>query len=123
MTNKGIIKAANSRRGHKLLTQKLLERFKYLGKQDHPQAIVIAKYFHPLSQWTWYATHYDEAEEMFFGLVTGFENELGYFSLHDINGLVNGIPFERDLYWNEVMLKDLQLELERIKRSEMTMFL
>ena len=33
----------------------------------------------PASDWTWYATEYD-GEDLFFGLVSGFEVELGYFS-------------------------------------------
>ena len=33
--------------------------------------IVYAKYFHPLSSWTWYATEYDPDEGLFFGFVDG----------------------------------------------------
>ena len=102
---------AESRRGHPLLTQELKDRFRELGPQDHPRAIVVAKYFHPFSDWTWYATAYDPKDELFFGLVHGMYTELGYFGLHDLKGLINGLPFERDLHWNECILSDLQAML------------
>jgi hypothetical protein len=31
------------------------------------------------SSWTWYSTEFD-GEDLFFGLVVGFETELGYFN-------------------------------------------
>jgi len=40
--------------------------------------LVRVRYFHPLSGWEWYALEYD-GERTFFGLVRGFEEELGYF--------------------------------------------
>src|SRR5947207_2515957 len=51
------------------------------------------------SQWTWFASEYDPSRRLFFGLVIGFEAELGYFSLDELEeargGL--GLPIERDL--------------------------
>ncbi len=37
--------------------------------------IVYAKYFHPASTWTWYATQYDSGDGLLCGLVSGFEKE------------------------------------------------
>ena len=65
---------------------------------DDPKA--IAKFFTPDSNWTWYATEFDGVDT-FFGLVDGFEQELGYFSLkelEDIRGPL-GLLVERDMHF------------------------
>lgn len=88
----------------KLLTKALLDRFAKVGRQEAKgeDAVVIAKFFHPLSNWTWYATEYDPQERLFFGIVRGFETEWGYFSLDDLEQLVmKGLRMERDLYFGE----------------------
>ena len=56
-----------------------------LGSQDGTdlEANIIVKYFHPMSNWRWYATEYDPKDKMFFGLVSGFDNEWGYFSFKE----------------------------------------
>ncbi len=66
------------------------------------QAPVVLKLFDPCSPWTWYATEYDPEERVFFGFVVGHEEELGYFSLDELQSVKNslGLPLERDLYWN-----------------------
>jgi len=63
-------------------------------------APIIVKFFTPTSNWTWYATEFD-GEDLFFGLVVGFEKEFGYFSLAELE-LVHGpygVSIERDLYF------------------------
>lgn len=91
----------------KLLTKAMEQRFKKLGKQDIPDPVVVAKFFHPLSNWTWFATAYDPEDRNFFGMVHGFEKELGYFNLDELLGLrVKGLPVERDLYFREQKLSE-----------------
>jgi hypothetical protein len=95
----------------KLLTPELLERFREIGRQEEAKdPLVIAKFFRPDAGWTWYATEYDEAEEMFFGLVVGFEAELGYFSLAELESARGGLglPVERDLYFSERPLSQVR---------------
>ena len=72
----------------KLLTKELEQRFAQLGRQDYDHAIVVAKFFTPDSTWVWYATEYDPETRDFFGLVKGFEIELGYFSLSEFHLLM-----------------------------------
>lgn len=68
------------------------------GKGD--AAIVYAKFFHPASSWTWYATEYDPESRTFFGLVNGDDIELGYFGLDEFMSLmVRGLAMERDTSW------------------------
>jgi hypothetical protein len=38
----------------------------------------------PLMDWVWYPTEYDAEERHFFGLVSGWELELGYFALEEL---------------------------------------
>jgi hypothetical protein len=93
----------------KLLTKELEARFAEVGRQeDVSDPIVVAKFFHPMSHWTWYATEYDPAERTFFGLVYGFEREWGSFSLTEMEEVnVHGLGVERDLYWQEKPVSQL----------------
>jgi hypothetical protein len=96
----------------KLLTKAILERFAAVGSQDGKgkEALVIAKFFSPWSSWTWYATEYDPERKEFFGLVVGFESELGYFSLDELENTKGplGMRIERDLYFKETTLLELE---------------
>ena len=56
----------------------------YSNEEQGIEAKAPVKYFHALSGWTWYASEYDPENERFFGLVNGFELELGYFSLREL---------------------------------------
>ena len=92
----------------KLLTKELLKKLPLLGateKVADPTAIV--KFFTPDSNWTWYATEYD-GEDTFFGLVDGFEKELGYFSLSELKSVrgMLGLPIERDRWFNPKPLSE-----------------
>ncbi|MEZ4536965.1 MAG: DUF2958 domain-containing protein [Cyanobacteriota/Melainabacteria group bacterium] len=92
----------DAKRGHQLLPDSLRKTLPALyTTQDEEDPIVHIKFFHPLTQWTWYATEFD-GKDLFFGLVIGHESELGYFSLSELEGIgANGrtLPIERDLYF------------------------
>jgi hypothetical protein len=64
-----------------------LERLKELpaiySTEKQKNAVVHLAFFHPGSDWRWYATEFD-GEDTFFGLVVGFETELGYFSKSEL---------------------------------------
>jgi len=62
--------------------------------------MVPVKFFQPWGSWTWYATEFD-GDDIFFGLVDGFEEELGYFSLAEMRSVVGpfGLRIERDILW------------------------
>lgn len=86
----------------KLLTQEIRKSFPEFGSTDGmgDDAPVIAKFFTPDSNWTWYATEFD-GENEFFGLVCGLEKELGYFSLEELESVHGpmGLAIERDLHF------------------------
>ena len=78
------------------------------GEKLGLDAIPQVKFFTPDSNWTWYASEFD-GEDIFFGLVSGFEVELGYFShmeLKEVKGPL-GLPIERDLHFEPKSLREL----------------
>jgi Protein of unknown function (DUF2958) len=62
---------------------------------------VHVKFFTPDSSWSWLMTEYSPEERRGFGLVIGFEAELGYFSLDEMEKVRGplGLAIERDLDW------------------------
>jgi len=107
-----------------LMTKELEQLFPplYATEGKDPKDIkVIAKFFDPCGSWAWYATEYDPHKRIFFGYVKGFENELGYFSLDELQSVKGplGLGIERDLYFGlehtlaEVMEKSIQTKERR----------
>ena len=97
-----------------LLTNEIKEQLPALystdGK-DLTEVKAVVKFFCPWSSWTWYAAEFD-GEDTFFGLVEGFEKELGYFSLKELSDLTGplGLKIERDLHWDKTDLATLMHE-------------
>ena len=51
----------------KLVTQETRALFHHIGRQEgNPDPIAVVKFFSPWSNWTWYATEFNEAEGIFF---------------------------------------------------------
>ena len=86
-----------------LMTKEIEKKLPPLGThsdtiaQDVP---IIAKFFTPWSNWTWFVTEGTKEGDdwRFFGMVDGLENELCYFmlsDLEDVNGPM-GLKIERD---------------------------
>ena len=84
-----------------LLPDGIAKTIPALYSQEHvADPIVHAKFFHPLSNWTWYLIEIDPAERLCFGLVDGFDEELGNFSLDELEGVeVRGLGIEQDEHW------------------------
>lgn len=95
---------------HQLMTDELKEQLPalYANQEIGLDALAPVKYFTPDSSWTWYASEFD-GEDLFFGLVAGFEVELGIFSLSELKSARGalGLPVERDLHYEPKSLKDL----------------
>ena len=85
--------------------------------QDVPDPLVICKFFTPDSNWTWYATEFD-GTDLFFGYVVGFFNELGYFTLQELETArgPHGLPIERDLYFKPTPLSTVRAWHETAQR-------
>ncbi len=102
-----------------LLTKAIRNSLPPLYAQDGKggDATVYIKYFCPDFSWTWYVLEGSpvlnengvEIDFEFFGLVDGFEKELGYFRLSDLKSFRGklGLPIERDLYFSPKPLKEI----------------
>ena len=103
------------------------------SQEENPDPMVVCKFFDPVDSWTWYATegspvdedgYYDTDKEkvdyLFFGLVVGFEKELGYFSLTELQTLKEGmrgiraLPIERDVYFRQQRLSEISSQHEEL---------
>lgn len=97
-------------RGHELLDQASQEKLPplYANEELGLAALALMKFFTPDSNWTWYVSEFDQ-EDTFFGLVSGFEVELGYFALSELESVRGplGLPIERDLYFQPKSLQEL----------------
>jgi len=92
------------------LTPELREQLPKLYENEEYglEAKALVKFFTPDAQWTWYASEFD-GEDILFGLVSGFEVELGYFSLSELESVRGpmGLPIERDFHFAPETLQKL----------------
>ena len=74
---------------------------------DKPVALV--KLFDPCGSWTWYIAGYDADTRRAWGLVDGFESEIGTFDMAELVAIRGrfGLPIERDLHWTARPVFDL----------------
>jgi hypothetical protein len=96
----------------KLLTKELANKLPALYSQENnSEPVAQVRFFSIASQWEWFAVEFD-GEDLFYGLVKGFETELGYFSLSELQGLtaMNGmLPLiERDTSFKPTPLSQLR---------------
>lgn len=101
----------------KLLDDTLRAQMPALYAQEESQdPVVYAKFFTPWSNWTWYATEFD-GEDIFFGFVQGLAEELGYFSLSELEQVRGplGLRIERDLSFTPKPLSKVSDYLIRIR--------
>ena len=105
----------SGKRGHQLMTQKLAGTIPALGAnenaRDYDSVLAPVKLFSPYSGWTWYITEMDPVTGQCFGLVDGFEKEIGYFDLTELakSTVFGGVPaVERDLYWEPMTLGEIK---------------
>jgi hypothetical protein len=96
------------RRGHRFRPPVAdLRRVPALGATEGtPDPVVRLHYF--TGSWDWYVLELDPETGQAFGLVDGFERELGYFDLNELEAVSRGLTIvERDLYWTPVPLSQV----------------
>ena len=108
----------SERRGHKLMTREVGEAIPAIGAnenvRDYDAVVAVAKLFSPYNGWRWFITEWEAETGLCFGLVQGFETEVGYFDLTELSEVTvfGGVPaVERDLYWNPRTLGEIRREL------------
>jgi hypothetical protein len=79
------------------------------SQENVADPMVVVKFFDPTGSCTWYATEFD-GEDIFFGLVDGFEPELGNFSLSELQRFRGrfGLGIERDMYFTPCPLSQVR---------------
>ena len=117
----------------KLLTKEILKKLPALySNEKNPDPVAVVKFFTPWTSWTWYATEgepvdaegvsrsefiayktpgeFKPVDFRFFGLVSGHEEELGYFVLSELESVRGpfGLKIERDLYFDPTPLSKLR---------------
>ena len=104
-------------RRHKLMTKELGEKIPPLrandNVDDYDDVVAVAKLFSPYTGWRWYVTEWDPETGLCFGLVEGFEVELGYFDLTELAEAIvlRNVPaVERDLYWEPKTIGEIRKE-------------
>ncbi len=102
-------------RGHKLMTKELGDTIPALYANEHAadydSVLAPAKLFSPYTGWRWFITEWDPKTGTCFGLVEGFETEIGYFDLTELAEatLFGGVPaVERDLYWQPKTIGEIR---------------
>lgn len=95
----------------KLLTKEIIKKTPSLYAQENEtDPMVYAKFFDPCSHWTWYLMELDEETGRCFGYVVGFEEELGYFDIPELENVKNklGIGIERDTSFEPTRLSEIK---------------
>ena len=94
-----------------LLTKEIIKKLPALRETEGQgkEAVAQVKFFTPDSNWTWYGVEYDAEQRMFFGLVDGFEKEIGYFGLDELEEIKGpfGLKVERDRFFDPTPLMNL----------------
>lgn len=109
-----------------LLPEEVSATIPALYSQEHvTNKKAVVKFFTPDSNWAWYViegspvdsqgimqqtANEDTEDFLFFGMVHGFEKELGYFSLAELATAKGpaGLAIERDIFFEPTSLKKLE---------------
>ena len=95
-----------------LLPKEIADRLPPLYSQEHEtDPMVMCKFFHPLSNMTWYATEGSaEGDDfIFLGWTHSDFPELGYFSLSEMQAVqVMGLGIERDEHFTPMKLSEVK---------------
>ena len=100
----------------KLLTEELRRQIPSMKSQENNRnPMVVAKFFNPGGAGTWYVIEFD-GEDTFFGYVCGLgDNELGYFSLRELQDFRGrfGLGIERDIHFTPKKLSEIKAKEDR----------
>ena len=104
-------------RGHQLMTKELADTIppmyanENVSDEDYDAVVAKVKLFSPYNGWYWFITEWDAETGQCFGLVKGFETELGYFDLTELSEVTvfGSTPaVERDLDWEPQTLGEIR---------------
>ena len=108
-------------RRHKLMTKEIGDTIPALyaneNVENYDSVLAHIKLFSPYNGWRWFVTEWEAETGLCFGLVEGYETEMGYFSLDELaEATVFGrVPaVERDLHWKPKTLGAIRRESSRM---------
>jgi len=80
------------------------------SQENEPNPIFHVKLFTPWTNWEWYIIEYDPETRVCFGWVIGFESEMGYFDLNELEEIKHssGLKIERDLWFEPKKLSEIK---------------
>lgn len=95
----------------KLITKEIEKKLQAQYDQGSSmEQLVITKFFDPYGSWKWFVMNQDpEDHDYLWGIVKGFEVEMGSFSLSELSSInAFGRPrIERDLYFTPTPAKEV----------------
>ena len=99
----------------KLLTKKITEQAQkqYKKSNNIDDQMIVAKFFNPWGDWTWYLMNLHEDKDYAWGIVDGFAVEMGSFSMSELQStkLPLGLGIERDILFQPIQARQLWEEL------------
>jgi hypothetical protein len=100
----------------KLLTKEIEEKLPSIEEaKSADDPVVQVKFFHPLSNWTWYVVGYTDGH--FWGLVDGDFLEAGLISLEELKSVkLLGLGVERDLHFEPKPMSEVRKEIQKTRR-------
>lgn len=99
-----------------LMTKKIKERAEKQYKQGSSlKQMIVAKFFDPCGNFTWYLMNKDPEDTYCWGIVDGFAIEMGSFDIQELQEYKGplGIGIERDKFWTPITAKELWTKLNR----------
>lgn len=98
----------------KLITKEIEKKMPKLRSQSEGRLEDLTfhcKLFTPWGNWTWYIAEADFKTGECFGLVEGFETELGYFDLNELMEISGpfGLKIERDMHFTSTKYSELKV--------------
>jgi len=91
-------------------------RAQYPKGNDLENQKVVAKFFDPTGSWTWYLMNQSpEDPDYLWGIVKGFDVEIGSFSLSELQSVKVGfgLGIERDRYFRPAPAKEVWERLNK----------
>ena len=98
----------------KLLTKSITEKAtKQYDEGSDMEQMVVAKFFNPIGNGTWYLMNLADDEDYAWGIVDMFAVEMGSFSMKELQGLELplNMGIERDKFFEPVKASELWNEL------------
>ena len=100
----------------KLMTKEIKEKAqKQFDEGSDMEQMVVAKYFDAMGDWKWFLMNMKKDEDYCWGIVKGFEVEMGSFSMKELEELKLpfGMGIERDICFEPMKASEVWEQLNK----------